>query len=121
MALNAGEIALFSTGIFLATTGAVLVSARLPLSAQPPARRGVASILLVAAVAATALALTGVSIAFAWGRLSLPVGVVAGGLAFVAAPPVLQFLPARLVDTGLGLGGQAMLALATILALSAHS
>lgn len=113
------EIALFCCGIFLATTGAVLASGRLPLSAQPAGRRGWTNDLLVLAVMGCAVALALAALAFAWGRLNWPVAVVAGGLALLAAPPLLQVVPAHLADGRVGLGGQVVLSLTAILLISA--
>lgn len=107
-------LALFTGAAFISVAGAVLVSAFLPRAAGPEGGRGVVGGLAVYAAALALLALIG-AVVFTATQLPWTVAVIAAGLAFLAAPAVVQPIPAWLRESRAGLVMTAAIALAALL------
>ncbi len=114
--LDTALVAVFALAAFVATAGAVLVSAFLPRDSGPQAARGPVGAVLVYAAAAM-LALLVVATVSAATALPWAVALVAAGLAFLAAPFAIQPLPDRVRESRAGLLGVLALSVALIVLL----
>lgn len=112
-----GPLALFAAAALVVSVGVVYLSGFFPLSSRPAAARGPVggALLVLGAGLVGALAIAGVQLAAE--GLPWAVAVVAGGLAFLAAPFLVQPIPDRLRDTPAGLAAFAAAALAMSAAL----
>jgi hypothetical protein len=99
--LDFAAVGAFAAVVLGASAGLVLTAGYFPAAARPEALRHPLAPLAILAGVATTVALAVVAVI---GALHLPwaVAVVAGGSAFLAAPFVIQPLPARLRDSALG-------------------
>lgn len=114
--LDFAAVGAFAAVTLGACAGLVLTAGYFPAAARPEGlRHRLAPVAIAAGVATTAaLALMALLAAF---QLPWAVAVVAGGSAFLAAPFVIQPLPARLRDSALGAALFAVLGVALLLAL----
>jgi hypothetical protein len=110
--LDVAALAAFTAAALAAACGVVFLSGFLPLGAQPEARRDAATAALLALGAALTTFLAAAAVATAAARLPLSVAVVAGGLALLAAPFLVQPLPERLRDSKAGLSAFSLAAAA---------
>ena len=114
--LDYGALALFAGAALLAASGAVFVAGYLPRAQAPAAARGAAGAALVWGALACVLALVVLLIPAA-SRLPPAVAVVTAGLAILAAPFVVQPMPAAWRGSRAGLALLAAACLAVILSI----
>lgn len=114
--LDFAAVGAFAAVTLGACAGLVLTSGYFPADARPAGLRHRLAPLAIAAGVATTAALF---LAAVMAALELPwaVAVVAGGSAFLAAPFVIQPLPAKLRDSALGAALFAAVGLTMLLAL----
>jgi len=114
--IDFAAVGAFATVTLGACAGLVLTLGYFPAAARPAAlRHRLAPVAIAAGVVMTAaLALVALLAAV---QLPWAVAVVAGGAAFLAAPFVIQPLPARLRDSSLGAAAFAAIGLVMLLAL----
>lgn len=114
--LDLAAVGAFAAAALAAAAGLVLTSGYFPAAARPEGlRRGLAPLAVLAGVATTAALVVAALAA----SLQLPwaVAVVAGGSALLAAPFLIQPLPARLRESALGALLFSVLGLVLLLAL----
>lgn len=99
---DVGVLAVFALAVLVASAGAVFISGLFPADARPQRLRGPLAGALIWAGLAVTLILAIAAAMTAARYLPWAVAVVAGGLAFLLAPFVVQPLPARLRDTRAG-------------------
>lgn len=100
--LNVALTVLFALAALLASGGAVLVTRFLPRRRGPQAGRGAVGAVLVYGTVLALVGLVGVALAAAT-ALPWAVAAVAAGLAFLAAPFLVEPLPDRVLESRLGL------------------
>lgn len=91
--------AVYAVAIFAASAAAVELSGFFPAAGRPAALRRPGSGLLINALALATLALAGTALWLGVTRLPWPAVVIAGGLAFLAAPMAFQVVPRRFWDS----------------------
>jgi len=97
-----GLVAVFALAVLVASAGAVFISGLFPADARPARLRGLLAGALIWAGLAVTVVLAAAAVMTAARHLPWTVAVVAGGLAFLLAPFVVQPLPARLRDSKAG-------------------
>lgn len=103
--------ALFALGLAALVAGLVLTAGWLPWRQRPPALQRPASALAVAGFVLALAVLAATSLRLAWNELSLPVAVIAAGLAVLAGPLLFQVVPRRFGDSRAGAVSGAAVAL----------
>lgn len=117
--IDPAVLAVFTLAALIASVGAVFLSGFFPLDARPAATRGaIGGAMIWLGVAMTAT-LTFAAVSTAFEQLPWAVAVVAAGLAFLAAPFLVQPMPQALRDSKIGLGFFIGLAAASLYAFCA--
>jgi hypothetical protein len=96
-------LALFAGLVLVVATYALALSGHFPAEHRAAHFRTPGGIAVLWGTAAIALGAGGIALAFAWHRIPLPAAIIAGGLAVLVAPLVLQPLPDSFVDGRRGL------------------
>jgi len=97
-----GLLAIFALAVLVASAGAVFLSGLFPAETRPGRLRGLLAGALIWIGLAVTVALAVAAAMTAVRYLPWAMAVVAGGLAFLLAPFLVQPLPARLRDTKTG-------------------
>ena len=102
--IHGPSLAVFAIQVLVIALLLLCLSGHFPFAHQQPKLRELPGrLLLAASVLIGAIAVAQV-IGFANRRLPIPVAIIAGGLALLSAPLLLQRLPASFVDGRRGLG-----------------